>query len=335
MQHISQSTPTPMATSFPECQDESLPIETKLFTKYVVRSEEELKQLHEEGLLEGAFAITGDSKHKGIHKAFHGAQTVCKVWERISSLFRTKTPLNSDLCHGMIIVGWDNTSEMKDRKTKETLYDNDGVTPLLNDRPILAHSVKTGVKTSAINYFTYPDKDVDFISVYVPIDPELQKEIKKNAESACTSSEKVKRSSFSWKNLSLAFFNRQKHGNSSKKMRKDLAYLVADLLMEKPISTKSDENQARSMFCMEFALSMVQASVLTKLFTPEEKSAFVEGKSREEVAKLIYNKLKKEDTEDSISKTYWETKIIRQIDPRYTLSSYGAAILDQVSEKKP
>jgi hypothetical protein len=51
-------------------------VSEKIFDRYVVNSAEELSVLQSKGLIRGAFIITGDTKHVGIHKIFWVVQKV-------------------------------------------------------------------------------------------------------------------------------------------------------------------------------------------------------------------------------------------------------------------
>jgi hypothetical protein len=295
-------------------QESSAP-ETVLFEKHVISNQDQLKELHDSGRLRGAFIITGDMKHVGIHKIFHLVQEVCRAIEHILGLHREKFEfdLNANLCHGMIALGWDEHNPEK-------------------NRPLLAHSVTNGVKVNAVNYFTYDDHDVDHMVIYIPKDAMLREEYAANAEKAATHKiGKAPACKFAWKKLFLSMFRQQVRNKPTSKMGKELAYAVADVLQNRPISSTSSDKKTRSMFCMEFALLMLQVSVLTKAMSEEEKNSYSKM-SRNKAANEIVAKLAYHDEKDTLSNTYWSSKVCTRIDPTCTMSSYGACILDKISE---
>src|SRR5690349_2003367 len=100
-----------------------------LFDKYIVHSKEELALLNKKKNLAGAYMITGDTKHIGIHKLFYIGQLIKRFFER--HFLPKKKSLDNNLCHNMICVGWDNSKDAKG---------------FAKNRPVLAHSVLDGVK---------------------------------------------------------------------------------------------------------------------------------------------------------------------------------------------
>ena len=115
-------------------------------------------------------------------------------------------------------------------------------------------------------------------------------------------------------------------------MRKEMAYTVTDLLLKKPLLKQKNENKTRAMFCMQFAILMLQASVLTQALTDADKDALISNKSRDEIAMEIYKKLTTQNDADALSKAYWETRMCREIDSSSIMSCYGANILDKYSD---
>jgi hypothetical protein len=296
-----------------------------VFDKYIVNSAEELAELNKEVNLRGALVLTGDKKHVGIHKFFFVAQIISKLHEKIRGVFLGERKLDANLCHAMVIVGWDNTWNEK-RKMQ-------------NNRPTEAHSVMDGVKFNAVDYFTYDDKDVDHLIVYVPKDQALKQEFAKNAElSSKISTIPENRSKFSWKNLLTCLFKKQIVETPTEKMQKSLAYVVTDLLLERKLSKGSNADKARDFFCMEYALTMLQSSIMTKTLSEEDKHSlmFEKGKklSREDLAMKIYSSIKNKDESAPLAKAYWESRICSQLHAPSVLSSYASSFFDAMSEHK-
>jgi hypothetical protein len=297
-----------------------------IFDKYVVNNASELEHLNNQGLLKGAIIITGDKKHVGLHKVFCLAQKIKQFFEKIRGIFTSKRNLDTNLCHGMVAVGWDNTwSEKKNAN---------------NNRPLLAHSVLDGVKLNAVDYFNNERKDVDHMIVYVPKDPALRDEYAKNAKmSAEISTDKKNRSKFAWGNLLTSIFKRQIYKQPTKLMGKRLAYTVTDLLLERKLSKGSNEKKSRSFYCMEYAIEVLQASVLTNALNAQDKRELMYNGdkilSREEIAKKIYSSLKNGKIDDKLSKAYWESHVCTKMNANGILSSYAANVFDKISEAQP
>lgn len=296
-----------------------------IFDKYVVNSAEEFAELNKAGKLTGALVLTGDKKHVGIHKLFFLAQIISKIHEKIRGLFSGERKLDANLCHAMIVVGWDDKWSEKRQE--------------YNNRPLLAHSVMDGVKFNAVDYFNYDDKDVDHLVVYVPKDQALRQEFIKNAEqSSKISSEPENRSYFSWKNLLTCLFKKQVVETSTEKMQKDVAYAVTDLLLKRKLSKGSNENKTRAFFCMEYALTMLQSSIMTKALSDDDKHSlmFMNGNklSREQLAMRIFSSIKNKDETAPLAKAYWESRICSQLHAPSVLSSYASNFFDEISELK-
>lgn len=296
-----------------------------IFDKYIINSAEELAELNKSGKLTGAFVLTGDKKHVGIHKLFFIAQLISIIHEKIRGIFSGERKLDANLCHAMVVVGWD--AKWNEKKQK------------YNNRPLLAHSIMDGVKFNAVDYFNYDDKDVDHLLVYVPKDQTLRNEFTKNAElSSKISSQPENRSKFSWKNLLTCLFKKQIVQSPTENMQKDVAYAVTDLLLERKLSKSSNENKARAFFCMEYALTMLQSSMMTKALSNEDKKLLLcengNKLSREELAMKIYSSIKNKDETAPLAKAYWESRICSQLHAPSVLSSYASNFFDTLSELK-
>lgn len=293
----------------------------QLFDKYEIKSAEQLEKI--KNILPGALIITTDSKHIGIHKAFYTMQIIKRTFAKIGGGCKKKKPkpIDPNLCHAMIAIGWDNEK----------------------NRPVLAHSIMDGVKINAVDYFQpikyfgRKYKTADGMVVYVPRKECFRKELLKNAElSARISTEKKNRSPFSWGNLLGCIFKKQIYKIPLKTAQEDLAYAVTDLLLKRKLSPGSKENKARALFCIEYAVCILQASILTKALSEQEKNELLgdndNPSSRLEIAKEIYRRISQpKNKEDSISKAYWKFKICHQVNPKGIISSYAALILNKTS----
>lgn len=323
------STHSSIPTACETAIEKSKPI---LFEKYVVRNEEDLNKLQSSGKLKGAIVITGDKKHVGIHKIFFIIQKICEIIEPLLEKIRGyPIKIDANLCHGMIVVGWDNSYN----KEKE----------IQNNRPLLSHSVQKGVKVNAVNYFTYPDQDVDHMVVFIPKEKTLRDELAKNSEQMAKTKQKTKKNGevyrsplckFSWSKLIGSMFKTQIHKEPSKKMKKELAYALADtLLNENPICSNSGPKgkKPRHMFCMEFATLMLQVSIITSQLTEDEKQKLRDIGDRKEIAKEIISKMDKLYESDSLSKAYWSNRSCRTVDASCIMSAYAAHIFSNYSEE--
>jgi len=144
-----------------------------MFDKYTIRSKAELKSLHAAYSLPGAYMLTGDARHVRIHGYFNFIQK----FKHFFHLDIGRTTPDYNLCHNMICVGWDDAK----------------------DRPILSHVVMDGLKLNATCYFTYKDRDVDYLNVYIPRNATLKAELLHNADqTAALSTNLATRSPFSW-----------------------------------------------------------------------------------------------------------------------------------------
>lgn len=297
---------------------------TKVFDKYIVKNNDELYQLHTNGLLEGAFVITGDTKHVGIHKLFWIAQKIRCFFESLFGVNKN-SKYDTNICHAMVVTGWDDKYNEKREKN--------------NHRPVLAHSVMDGVKENAVDYFTYDDKDVDYMVVYVPKDKKLRDNLRKNAHTSATiSSEKSNRSSFSWGNLLTSMFKKQVHNTPTEMMQKQLAYTITDLLQGNKMGEVGNDKKARKFYCIEYAMQIFQATILTTALNETDQiSLLYDGEnklSRDEVAAKILNRLTDHKQDDALANAYWESKICTQLNPNGILSTLAAREFDTVSEDK-
>lgn len=277
-----------------------------------MNSEAELNALQADGKLQGAFAITGDKKHVGIHRIFYVVQKICDFIEPLLAKIRGHhINIDTNLCHGMIVVGWDNDKQ----------------------RPLLSHSVLNGVKVNAVNYFTYEDKDVDHMVLFVPKNAELRQEFIENAKRmAKRGDDNTPLCKFSWGHLLKSMFRRQIHKKPSGQMKKELAYALADTLLDTAVMKGSKGEETRSMFCMEFATLMLQVSILTNSLSESEKQSLLALKDRKKIAKAIKSKMDAQDDNDSLSRAYWQNRVCQEIDASSIMSAYAADIFSRYAE---
>lgn len=272
-----------------------------LFHKYGVLSNPELYELHQQNLLVGSIVFTSDSRHVGIHKLFYGF-LVCR--KKI-----LQQSIDPNICHAMIVIGWNDK----------------------NHKPKLAHSVMDGLKINSVDYFKpinycgRPYNTADKLIIYSALDPNLRKEIASNAEiSASISSQKSNRSKFSWSHMTSSLFKSQYYKFQS--VNSDLIHILTDLLLERKLSPIRNELKTRSLFCTEYVVYMVQASILFMHLNKSELLSM--AKSRSDLANILSKKLNNGD--DDLYQIYHKNPICHKIKAENTVSPYFASVLDEL-----
>lgn len=286
---------------------------SQLFDKYIVRSKAELTALHAEKRLEGAYMITGDSMHVGIHKFFYQGQRF-KHWLGRGG---GRTEEHADLAHNMICVGWD--------------YDN--------QRPILAHMIKkqgwkfydSRVKVNATCYFTYHDRDVDFINVYIPKDKTFMSEVLHNADqTAIISTEPSSTSAFSMSQLFWSQFKNPEH-ITAENAKRDIASEIADLILKGPQRDFANTKNQK-LTCASYAMRIMQASELLASLDNMERQDYFSKYSKFDRDKLIEAILTDlGDPGTKLGAAFAQSRLSR-FDPYVASSGDVAFILDKLSD---
>ncbi|MCB1111072.1 MAG: hypothetical protein H7A37_07315 [Chlamydiales bacterium] len=309
-------------------------IDTKYFDKYTVRSAEALKALQDQGKLRGALVITGDEQQSTtLHKIFY-------LMQKAKSGISEKDKMH--LCHAMVATGWDTTTE-KEYPEKFSLAQR--ITRAIRQffgfevappkmfkkeyplgRPVWTHAVFDKVKTNTVDYFNYADKDVTFLTLYIPKDEKLREAFAKNAEDSA----KKRTMKFSKARLINLIFKKQILKRKENQARKKLAFAVADRLLDKEFSQENNPKAARSFFCMEYALTVLQTSILSEALSKDEKVR-MKNMDRSVLAAEILSRISNQKPQDTLARAYWTNKICCQVDPSRMMSAGVAAVLDEVT----
>lgn len=276
-----------------------------VFNKYIVKSKEQLAELHTVHSLIGAYIITGDTNHVGIHRFFHRAQLLKHGLGKDMN----KDILDPNLCHNMICIGWDTA----------------------NERPILAHVVKDGLKINATCYFTYQDQDVDYMEVFIPKDPTLKLEVHHNADqTAALSTLPSNRSRFSWGYLLSAVFNNPGR-TSEENFKQNIAATMADLFLNQPLR---DNRKAKiqKFHCAQYGLLIVQVSMILQSQNRETRLSYCKehySKDRNVVINTLINELNDDST--PLGYAYSNCKL-NKINSTYISPGDVSFVLSRLSE---
>lgn len=257
--------------------------------------------------LSGCIAITRDRNHTGwLHILMWIGQLINAI------LFKRKTEY-STMAHGLIIVKHD------DNKPNNL---------------IVAHSVYSGIRTSRRNYLA--ENEVTEMVVYIPKDRTLRDSLINYANQTAFNpkdKEGVKKAAeFSTCDMLGSILHNRKYtkgATRSETVMRRVSEVVTDLLLGTQLLNK--KNQVRSYFCTPYATSILQGSILINSMKPEEIEDLKKLTDRQKIADAIFNRIKEKNSDDALSKTYWEHRVCRW-NTRFIMSSVAAASLDRMSE---
>jgi hypothetical protein len=268
------------------------------FDKYVFRKGEVIPP---ELDLRGSIAVTRDSKHQTIlHVIFFIAQKIHNF------LFGRRDDAN--MAHWAIIL----EKSPHDPQTHHMSHSN---------FPFIQKNTR-----SYLNPNSKHSRDITELIIYIPKNPLLRAQIAQTAEETVREENK---SPFSIGDIVQSFFNKPSV-NPSKRTIRRTSLATADALHHDLF--KNRRNQPRSLFCTAYASFIGQSSILINSLTQDEKDE-LSALSRDDLAKKLYKRIKRQNPEDALSCAYWQNPICR-LNSRFAMSSFTTSVMDAQSIPK-
>lgn len=286
----------------------SIPIDSGQFDRYVIKAKQDLP-VDKAGKpidLCGAIGLIRDSKHEGwLHQLIYLVQKIhAKLFGRQA---------DPDFSHVVVVLGHD-----KQKK----------------DHLIVAHSAYEGIRTET-RAFVHEDCITEFV-IYVPKNEKLRDLICKYGKQTAYIDPNDHGSNkqipgFSLLDLAKSFMYNRPQAIMTAREIKRTSYLVADLLLGNQILDK--KGKAKSFHCTAYALSILQGSLLVSSLNRKKRQKLTKFKgmrSRDEVAKLVQEKLKMCNPTDKLSDIFWRHRVC-QLNARFTMTSYAAGTFDELT----
>jgi len=295
----------------------------------IIDDPKERGKLLDSNFFQGSIAVTQDDMHVSlIHKIIYLSQ---KIHAWFSGRKIEADHLNA--CHGMVILGKGKPGEKK-------------------PHPFLIAHAYAGVQTSNNDYLR--EKDTTRLLIFRPVDSKVREIYKKNAEKTAFVDRKEQRTALSPKekhknspcDMVWSVVHNQKHavclkhGPIADRIKKRTASLLADCLLDN--QPMNDKGKLRSFFCIPYAFSLLQQSVLMASIDDlgdDIKSNYLHNSQgqdlkRSQLIEKIMRAFEKKDTSDRIAERLWNVyssqKLVR-MDSEFIMSSYAVKKLNKLS----
>ena len=112
--------------------------------------------------------------------------------------------------------------------------------------------------------------------------------------------------------------------------QRQAAYAAADLLRGDKL--RDEKGNLASYFCTGYVMTLMQGTALVHALNDEEQN-LLQGKSRDEIARHILDRIKEKKNRDRLAATYWENEFM-QMDARHSMSYAAGDILNKASAEK-
>lgn len=299
-----------MAISYPMFNNRSIAVCNRapdsLFEKIVIKAGTDIPENLD---VRGCIAFTRDKKLVGfLHKLIYLVQ-------KILAIFHRRPLFDPYMMHGVIVLE-------KDKRRPGRL--------------IVSHAVKhkdAEIKSDSTDHIH--KNEVTEMIFYRPRNPKLIELLANYGAQTCFPSHIPEnergsagnrgRGKFSIPTMIACVFvppTLRRHAD------KRIAMIAADLLLKNQLKTVNGKKQ-ESFFCTPYALAVLQGSVIVNAIPEAEKEKLIQLNDRAKITDAIFRRYK-EKTQDPISKTYWENKILR-IKTRFASSAQVCEVLDSLS----